>query len=190
MFDFLSKCLLVTFTAILGCGSAPVPTGPILVPVEGTLTLDGKPLPFKSLLLSPIDGTRGKGAAGYTNGQGRFRLMAVISDTLQDLPGCPPGHYRVIVTEPMIPISEEDFKTASQSDTGESREPAVALLIRDPIATSNVPDIYTSENTTPLEIEIRDGNEALEIELDSKAAQRPASLSPVQPDEHQEPAAG
>ena len=82
-----------------GCGDS----GPEVVPVEGTVTLDGKPLANKSLLFTPIDDTAGHGAGGTSDAEGRYTLIAVVPGATRDYQGIAPGRYRVSVFEPMLP---------------------------------------------------------------------------------------
>lgn len=69
-----------TFGAILGlsagCGYAP--TGPKMVPVTGTVTLDGKPLPQGVVTLLPAAG--GRAPSGTTDDQGKFHLESIAGD--------------------------------------------------------------------------------------------------------------
>ncbi|QDS90910.1 hypothetical protein EC9_51280 [Rosistilla ulvae] len=174
MFADFKTGLLITLGAILGCGQQPVETGPVLIPIRGTLTLDGQPLPFKSVQLSPTAGTAGRGAAAFSDGQGRFQMKAIISDAIEDFAGCPPGRYRIVVTEPLIPISDRDFEAAHQEMIEEAREPEVAILLSEPNPNSTIPDAYKTDHTSPLEIVIDQQTQTLAIELDSKAIPRAA----------------
>lgn len=61
--------LLIT----LGCAD----NGPPLVKVEGTVNLDGVPLPFKNIMFHPEDKTPGAGAGGNTDIKGYFNVLAV-----------------------------------------------------------------------------------------------------------------
>ena len=76
-------------TIIAGCQK-----GTKLVPVEGKVTLDGKPLADAAVLLSP---TRGNGPGpfvGTTNGEGRFSLGPVGKER----GGAAPETYIVAIT--------------------------------------------------------------------------------------------
>jgi len=70
--------------ALAGCGSG-------LIPVEGTVLLDGQPLPEAQVLFLPKSG--GRPAAGKTNAEGKFKLTTDKSDD-----GAKPGEYQVGVT--------------------------------------------------------------------------------------------
>jgi hypothetical protein len=63
---------------------------PTLVPVSGTVTLDGKPLAGASVSFVPQAGTEGAGAFGTTDAEGRYTL-----DHRSGKPGIEPGTYTV-----------------------------------------------------------------------------------------------
>jgi hypothetical protein len=150
-------CFGLCFVA--GCGRS----GPTLVPVNGTVSLDGQPLAFKSLLFIPDEGTPGNGAGGYTNGDGEYSLIAVVFGATRDFDGCPPGRYRVVVSEPTIPITEADFGPVDAYDEGD--EPAVAVgPVSNPV-TREVPEIYASEQSTPLLLEVPKAGGVVNVEL-------------------------
>ena len=157
------SCGLLLFA---GCG----PSGPKLVPVKGTVFLDGQPLAYKSLLFLPEDGTAGNGAGGYTNGKGEYALIAVIFGATSDRQGCPPGRYRVVISEPTIPITEADFGHLNVQAEGD--EPAVAIGPQSAPANSNrqIPVAYTSEQTTPLVLEVPESGGVLDVKLASKSS--------------------
>jgi len=73
--------ILLTALALAGCGSG-------LVPVEGTVLLDGQPLADAQVLFLPKSG--GRPAAGKTDAQGKFKLMTDRPDD-----GAQPGEYEV-----------------------------------------------------------------------------------------------
>lgn len=60
-----------------------------MLPVEGTVTMEGQPLSNAEVMLDSIDGPRG---FGVTDEQGRFTVM-----TRQFGAGLPAGTYRVFV---------------------------------------------------------------------------------------------
>ena len=87
---------LALAAALPGCSSGP--------PLEGVVTLDGKPLAFANVMLVP-DGepdTRPV-ASGNTDREGKFQLQRIGGDGA----AIPPGTYKVIVTaaDPAIKIS-------------------------------------------------------------------------------------
>lgn len=161
--------------AMVGCTDP----GPHRLTVKGTLMLDDKPLPFKSLALMPIEGTTGHGAAGFSTGDGTFNLQAIVPGAIRDYRGCPPGRYRVVITEPLIPISDEPAVEAMVSEElGPAPAIAIDLRPRRRIAKGDIPAIYRLENTTPLIVEVSEGIQAYEFKLDSKP--KPGTVASVQ----------
>jgi len=75
----------------LGCGGPAAPTIPPLHPVQGVVTLDGKPLAEATVTFNPVKSTKGQGGYGSTNEKGEFE----IKYTGNDAPGCPEGDYKV-----------------------------------------------------------------------------------------------
>ncbi|MCA9146036.1 MAG: hypothetical protein H6821_06180 [Planctomycetaceae bacterium] len=147
---------------LVGCGRS----GPYTVPVEGTVTLDGNPVAYKSLLFLPDQGTAGNGAGGFTDGKGQFKLIAVVFGATTDFNGCPPGRYRVVVSEPSVPLSEADF--ASDAEQVDNGEPIAAIAPRRATAKREIPPIYSSEQTTPLVLEVPETGGVVNVELKSR----------------------
>lgn len=135
--------------SLLGCDR-----GPKLVPVTGTVTLDGKPLPFKSLYFYPdrSAGTQGNGAGAFTDKEGKYYLIANIGGTTKDQRGVQAGKYRVTVTEAVIPITEADF--ANKAAQEDSAMPGPGLIPNEKPVKREIPAPYISENSTPFIIEV------------------------------------
>ncbi|WP_425617705.1 hypothetical protein NA78x_001388 [Anatilimnocola sp. NA78] len=76
-------CLSLAVVAVTGCD-----TGPKLFPVEGQVTLDGKPLEYGAIRVIP---GAGRTASSDLDAQGRFKLM------MDDKEGCPPGTHIVTI---------------------------------------------------------------------------------------------
>jgi hypothetical protein len=72
-----------------GCGGSGAGVAK-LVPVSGTVTLDGKSLAGASVSFVPQAGTEGAGAFGTTDAEGRYTL-----DHRSGKPGIEPGTYTV-----------------------------------------------------------------------------------------------
>jgi len=158
---YLATCALLIGLSS-GCGD-----GLVLVPVEGTVLLDGQPLAYKSLLFLPEGETGGNGAGGFTDGDGNYKLNAVVFGATTDRPGCPPGTYRVVVSEPTIPISAKDFTSDSDTDSGDEPVAAVGPVSEPPA--QGVPRTYTTAKSTPLVMEVSESPELnFTIELSSE----------------------
>lgn len=146
--------------SLVGCDR-----GPKLVPVTGTVTLDGKPLPFKSLYFYPdrSAGTQGNGSGAFTDKEGKYYLIANIGGTTRDQRGVQPGKYRVAVTESVIPISEKDF--APQAAADKSAEPGPGLIYTERPMRREIPSVYSSENSTPLVVDVPENGGTFDFEL-------------------------
>jgi hypothetical protein len=147
----LALCLLA------GCDS-----GPALVPVTGTVTLDGKPLSLKSVMFFPQEGTPGHGGGGNTKSDGTYSLIASIPGGLTDEAGTVAGKYKVAVFEPTIPITEN--LEVQGTDTGEPA-PAIAPDLRP--RKREIPAIYTTQETTPLVVEVPAEGGVIDLKLTS-----------------------
>ena len=92
------------------------PEGPKLVPVEGVVTLDGKPLAAADVMFIPVDDTKGQGGAGRTDAAGKFALQS--HDRQHQ--GAPAGNYRVIVSKLVKPDGSDYVPdpNAGPFDTG------------------------------------------------------------------------
>ena len=91
---FLVSCTLVVVA--VGCGRDP--NLPPLVPVKGTITLDGKPLVAALVEFIPVGTTRGNGGTGFTDAEGKYELRAPKGDQ-----GVPVGEYRVRLSKLVMP---------------------------------------------------------------------------------------
>lgn len=78
--------------AAAGCGKG---SGPKVVPVSGTVTIDGKPAPNIAVVFQPVASGKeeaGMGSTGVTDAQGRFTLTLTGADKR---PGAVVGRHRV-----------------------------------------------------------------------------------------------
>ena len=154
-----ARALILVALGLTGCGDG----GPSLVPITGKVTLDGKPLPFKSVRFVPDDKTPGQGAGANTLADGTYSLIAVRPGAVKDILGATPGAYRVIVTEPMFPID-------AKLPEAKGDEPAPALGLPDPRLAKRplIPAAYGSLEKTPLRVEVPARGGVLDLELKSK----------------------
>jgi hypothetical protein len=137
---------------VAGCNSAP--SGPKLVPVQGVVTLDGKPLGSADIMFVPQGDTKGQGGVGRTDSAGKFELQS--HDRKHK--GAPVGTYRVIMSKLVKPDGTDYIPdpNAGPIDTGGFKE----LL----------PTAYSDMGQTKLESTIPDGGaKTLEFKLNSKA---------------------
>lgn len=142
---------------LTGCGS-----GLKLVPVTGTVSIDGRPLAHKSLMFLPEAETPGHGGGANTQADGTYSLIASVPGGTTDQPGVPPGRYRVIVFEPAIPITQE---LEVQQAEGEAL-PAIGPEFGP--RKKEIPTVYTRSETTPLVLDVPDSGGELDVRLSSK----------------------
>lgn len=154
---FFIICLAVS---LVGCDS-----GPKLVPVTGSVTLDGKPLQYKSLYFYPVRsaGTQGDGSGAFTDKEGKYYLIANIRGSKRDQRGVFAGKYRVTVAEPMIPITEADF--APRAVQVDSATPGPGLIPNEKLVKREIPVPYNSESSTPFVVEVPEKGGVIDLEL-------------------------
>ena len=90
----MTRMSLFSIACLLGCllGLGCSPSGPVVVPVTGTVTLDGAPVAGASVMFKPVAG--GNAAEGETDAAGKFSLKTQLQ-TLRD--GAVVGDYLVSV---------------------------------------------------------------------------------------------
>jgi len=118
-----------------------------LVPVTGTVLVDGKPAAGAAVVLHPIDGSgNGTHPLGQVDAAGHFQLTTVRSGD-----GAAPGPYKVTLT----------WYVSGPVKRGVEGEEAPARNL--------IPDKYARAETTPLTATIRPGStEPLRIEIGTR----------------------
>ena len=125
---------LCFITLAAGCG------GERLEPVEGRISVNGKPLPRAGLLFKPIGDAMPVEPAGNVEADGVYKIFT------NKRPGAPAGSYKVIV------IAQEPI------DPDNPYVPRSSLIDTK----------YNTEATTDLTIEVRAGAPAGAYDLDLK----------------------
>jgi hypothetical protein len=135
--------LTLSLLTALGCGS-----GPKLTEVEGTVTLNGKPLSNAEVqfLPDPGKGTVGPRSTGITDEQGRFHL---VCDNQRK--GAVVGHHRVLV------VDQKQW---------EGLRPGRADANK-PLKPSRLPARYTDVTSTPFKVEVKPGGPPVPLEVKS-----------------------
>jgi hypothetical protein len=142
---FLPLTLIVVITAALGCGS-DAPKGPEKIsttPVDGVVTLNGKPAAEVSISLHHSEGK--VAPRGISDKDGKFSIATYGKDD-----GAPTGKYKV---------------TAAKNMT---KEISPGVLAPPPPGgfKSDIPTKYESVNTTDIAVEIKAGEKnSLKIDL-------------------------
>ncbi len=124
---------------VAGCSHGPEKT----YPVEGLVTLDGKPLAGGSVLFDSLDpGNSGRRytARGTIDPQGRYRLS-----TFGRYDGAVAGRHRAVVLPDLSQLTDD---------------PAAPLPV-------TVPPRYSALETTDLEYEVKPGENRIDVELHS-----------------------
>lgn len=130
-----------------------------VVPVTGTVTLDGKPLADAEVVFhpDPAKGAGGDSASGFTDAQGRFTLRT--GRTGKD--GAAPGFYRVVVTDT---AGVGDLTNPGGVPGEGAGGPAKGSDPKRP----RLPATYSDQTRTPLtDVEVRAGDSPLTFDLKS-----------------------
>ena len=138
---------LVSFA--LGCGSAY--SGPPLIPVEGTVTLDDKPLTDATVTFVPTGEGMGQSSFGSTDAQGRFVLKMAEGHA-----GAPAGRYKVVVSKWLNP-------------DGTVFQPSPDVAPMDSNAKESIPPAYSDYEQTQLTAAVAAGMSPQQFKLTSSA---------------------
>ena len=131
--------------AVVGCTKeAGLPE---LVPVSGTVTLDGKPVSGANVTFMPSGTTRGSGADGRTDAEGVYQLRARHGGA-----GAAVGTYKVTVSK----LAKPD---GSEVTPGDATPPALSG------AREMLPAQYTNLSQTTLKPTVPAGGGVCNLEL-------------------------
>ncbi len=89
--------MVATVALFSGCGGAPSP--PAFYSVKGTVLLDGKPVRYANVTLTPKDSTDEDtpAATGITNANGEFSIRSMMGPGYE---GALPGEYWISLSTP------------------------------------------------------------------------------------------
>ncbi len=132
-----------------GCGSRKSNMPP-LVPVEGVVILDGKPLAEANVQFHPVGNTQGRGAAANTDADGRYSLISPDGSK-----GAPVGDYKVVVSKLVMP-------------DGSLFSAAEGVAPMDSPAREAVPARYNDYERTVLTAKVPDGGGTVDFPLTSR----------------------
>lgn len=105
---------LILAVSVVGCGSEPPEA---LVPVSGSVLVNGKPLDGIVVTFIPELTKNSRGGAGTTLSDGTF----TVTDMTQNLPGLAPGKYTVAYSRMRLP----DGSAPPESKEGEPANPGM-----------------------------------------------------------------
>ncbi|MDX1969272.1 MAG: hypothetical protein SFV23_18995 [Planctomycetaceae bacterium] len=135
---WLSCGLLLT--GLLGCGGDGRPR---LIPVSGTVTLDGNPLEGAIVGFQPIADAKEKfqrPPGGITDAAGKFVL-----GTYDKTDGAPVGKYKVVIQKREITSKlPDDFNSEMASQTNINYKWVTPKSLSDPATTNLTAEITTS----------------------------------------------
>jgi hypothetical protein len=153
--------------AISGCGGTRIPD---VVPVKGTVTLDGTPLEGASLTFITSD-PKVKSGVATTDSKGHFEVLTYF-DSTHILKGVVAGEYKVTVTK-MVETGDAPQAvnmTPKKEDRNRMQEQMMAkmMAVNDKKAKKPLPDMYSKTSTSGLKAIATAGMEPLKFELTSK----------------------
>jgi hypothetical protein len=148
----------IALTGLLAAGCA---RGPEFVAVEGTVTLNGKPLPEVEVVFLPDSGAGNPGprSAAYTDQQGRYKLFCDQSGRT----GTVAGPTRVCVIDITAVVSLADMPGAWRPVVFRGRRdgrPGATTRTR-----SRVPPAYGSVARTPLRVVVAPGQTVFDFDI-------------------------
>ncbi|HUT95132.1 MAG TPA: carboxypeptidase regulatory-like domain-containing protein [Thermoguttaceae bacterium] len=139
--------LLLVFAGCPGGGAKELPD---LVPVGGTVMLDGEPLSGATVTFIPVGATRGRACTGLTDASGRYEIKADAGHK-----GAPVGEFQVTCAK-WVMEDGSDFHSA------EGLSPLEAG------AQEKLPPKYSSETETELKATVpAGGSDSINFELSS-----------------------
>ena len=146
-----SGCLVTVLLALSGCNKDKLPT---LTTVEGTVLLDGKPLPNAQVEFQPDLPKFGAEYNSFatTDEKGHFQMTCAHMQQ----PGAAIGKNRVLITEQPVPSEYRSF----DPDVRKKYTQYVASLQNRPI-----PPKYTAANTTPLSVDVTAAKKTYDLNL-------------------------
>jgi hypothetical protein len=137
--------LLFGMLLALGCQNS---SGPPLVPVRGTVTLNGKPLAGANVRFIPEGATQGVGSEAITDETGTYTLQYRRSGS-----GAIVGTYKVTVSKRRMPDG-----SAPEKDGSPITSPARETL----------PPIYSNTARSTLKAVVPEGGATLDFSLKTK----------------------
>jgi hypothetical protein len=134
---------LLLVLLLAGCGKDA--NEPELVPVAGTVTLNGAPLAGATVSFIPLDETHGSGAEGRTDKEGKYRLKYRTGRE-----GAPAGEYKVAIIKYVLPDGSD-----APPDVPPADSPGRPLL----------PPAYSDPEQTTLKKTVAPGGGPIDFDL-------------------------
>jgi hypothetical protein len=141
-------CLGLLVIGLSGCGEGTSQSD-TAVPVTGTVTLDGKPLPGANLTFIPLLADQGQGGVGSTDAAGKYEVKHFRTGK-----GLEPGKYRVAVSKLVL----QDGSPIPAGTTS-----AADLATKDAL-----PPQFSDPNNTNLSADVASGGKPIDFDLTSR----------------------
>jgi hypothetical protein len=151
-------CVVVAIVLVAGCNS-----GLEFAPVTGKVTVDGKPLPYKTVVFFPDENTPGSGGGANTDKEGKYTMLATAPGETTTHQGLPQGRYRVMIVEPLVPIQEAQ----PEAESNDPSDVVIAVAPEMRPRKRDIPPKYTRQETTPLVVEVPAAGGVFDLELSS-----------------------
>jgi hypothetical protein len=154
--------LLALMAASEGCQRGPTWS---LVPVEGTVTKEGRPLSGIEVVFVPDVDTQGPRASGLTDAAGRYRLRTDGGDD-----GTAAGKHRVLLLD-LEAVKGQMGRTIRESQMKEGAPllPTMAKRLEEQRKKAadapRLPFSYGHLNDTPLRVEVHSGPQVIDLEV-------------------------
>lgn len=105
--------LFTVLGIVVGCSQSDT-AGPKLVAVNGTVTLDAKPLANAQVTFLPTGNTPGFGSTAKTDAEGKYKLKGQRGGE-----GAVAGTYKVVISKRVLPDGSIDDKPPIESQAKE-----------------------------------------------------------------------
>lgn len=151
---------LLFLWAVSGCGGKL----PGLVPAEGELFYNGRPLAWATVTLIDGGDSPGRPAIGFTDERGRFTLLTLGEN------GAFPGTYTARITKNIMIEGPDSFRHWLEDHEQGLEEPRPEEKVADVM--SVIPPEYQDAQTSGLTVEIgKKGDRSIRLELDANGFQ-------------------
>jgi hypothetical protein len=144
--------LVLGLSAVAGCDRSGG-----LVPVSGTVTLDGAPLESAIVIFHPQPGVKGNGGGATSKAAGAFTLLSP-----QGKKGIFPGDYSVTV-------SCRKLSAKAEQQVEEAKANGITPMVSEGEMKEVVPKAYAKPETSPLRVTVGATGADVPVEIDSSA---------------------
>ena len=144
----LVSLVLLSVVALVGCKS----DRPLIVPVSGVVTIEGKPLANAAIAFMPVGG--GRFGYGATDEDGQFKI-----GTFTDSDGAIVGEHRISITLQDIISPAAMGRTPEEEEEMDRRGESLWVF------KSRIPEKYASPETSGISVNVEKGMPPVTIQL-------------------------